>query len=153
MASEIEADYSARPDGPSDNEIRLQAQRRLPLTLPWGHTPIRLGTTFHSSRQSTKNPWSDETPFVLSDLHMIPKELHFEYGTTSTFKKVQTRRERETKDHLTLGFGVGVGLPFLVAASVKGDFDQNIEENTDVSWGFDVFNTIITSLFLTRETV
>ncbi|CAN9469680.1 unnamed protein product [Alternaria alternata] len=135
MASEIEADYSARPDGPDDNEIMLQTQRKLPLTLPWGHTPIRLGTTFHSSRQSTKNPWSDETPFVLSDLHMIPKELHFEYGTTSTFKKVSTRRERETKDHLTLGFGVGVGLPFLAAASVKGEFDQNIEENRDVSWG------------------
>jgi hypothetical protein len=68
----------------------------------------------------------------LSDLHMISKELHFEYGTTSTFKKVQTRRERETKDHLTLGLGVGVGLPFLAAASVKGQFDQNVEENTDV---------------------
>lgn len=76
---------------------------------------------------------------MLSDLHMIPKELHFEYGTTSTFKKVSTRRERETKDHLTLGFGVGVGLPFLAAASVKGEFDQNIEENRDVSWGLNVF--------------
>jgi hypothetical protein len=133
MALDLEADYSARLSGPNDNEISLQAQRRLQLTLPWGHAPIRLGTTFHSSRQSTSNPWSDETPFVLSDLHMISKELHFEYGTTSTFKKVQTRRERETKDHLTLGLGVGVGLPFLAAASVKGEFDQNVEENTDVS--------------------
>jgi hypothetical protein len=64
---------------------------------------------------------------------VISKELHFEYGTTSTSKKIQTRRERETKDHLTLGSGVGAGLPFLAAASVKGDFDQNIEEDTDVN--------------------
>lgn len=136
MASEKEVDYMTYPDGPIDNEILLQAQRGLPLTLPWGRKPVRLGTTFHSSRKSTENPWSDETPFVLSDLHMIPKELHFEYGTTSSFKKVQTKKESESKDHLTLGFGVGVGLPFIASASVKGDFDQNIEENKDVSEDF-----------------
>lgn len=79
------------------------------------------------------NPWADETPFVLSDLHMIPKQLHFEYGTTSTFKKVRTTAESETSDHLTLGFGVGVGMPFLASASVKGTFDKDLQENKDVS--------------------
>jgi hypothetical protein len=82
---------------------------------------------------------------------MISKELHFEYGTTSTFKKVQTRRERETKDHLTLGFGVGVGLPFLAAASVKGDFDQNIEENTDVSQDVNTAVTVKRPTLLTQK--
>lgn len=64
---------------------------------------------------------------------MIPKELHFEHGTTSAFKKIKTTRESETGDHLSLGFGVGVGLPFLASASVKGTFDQHIQENKDVS--------------------
>ncbi|CBX95835.1 hypothetical protein LEMA_P029870.1 [Plenodomus lingam JN3] len=131
MTAPEDAEYLARPEGPRDSEITLQAQQGLPLVLPWGHIPVRLGTTFHSNRQSTNNPWSDETPFVLSDLHMIPKELHFEYGTTSTFKKVKTTTERETADHLTLGFGVGVGLPFLASASVKGTFDKDLQENTD----------------------
>jgi hypothetical protein len=128
-----EAKYLARSEGPDDNEISCQARQGLPLSLPWGLKKIRLGTTFHSKLQSTENPWSDETPFVLSDIHMIPKELHAEYGTTSTFKKVKTARQRKTGDHLSLGFGIGVGLPFLASASVRGTFDQHIQENKDVS--------------------
>ncbi|KAI1321092.1 hypothetical protein F5Y16DRAFT_389270 [Xylariaceae sp. FL0255] len=115
----------------AENEISQQAKQGLPLILPWGRQPIRLGTTFHSRLQGTENPWSDETPFVLSDMHMIPKELHAEYGTTSTFKKVKTTRESETGDHLSLGFGIGVGLPFLASVNVKGTFDQHIQENKD----------------------
>jgi hypothetical protein len=128
-----EAKYLANLEGLGNNEISLQAGQGLPLSLPWGRKKIRLGTTFHSKLQSTENPWSDETPFVLSDIHMIPKELHAEYGTTSTFKKVKTARQSETGDHLSLGFGIGVGLPFLASASVKGTFDQHIQENKDVS--------------------
>jgi len=131
--AEEESKYLARPDGPGDNEISCQARQGLPIVLPWGRKPIRLGTTFHSRLLSTGNPWSDETPFVLSDMHMIPKELHAEYGTTSTFKKVKTTKESETGDHLSLGLGVGVGLPFLASVSVKGTFDQHIQENKDVS--------------------
>ena len=127
-----EATYFDRPEGPDDNEISSQARQGLPLAIPWGVKPVRLGTTFHSRLQSTSNPWSDETPFVLSDIHLIPKELHFEYGTNSTLKKVTTTRQSETGDHLSLGFGVGVGLPFLADVSVKGTFDQHIQENKDV---------------------
>lgn len=58
-------------------------------------------------------------------------ELHFEYGTTSSFKKVKTSKESETGDHLSLGFGIGVGLPFLASASVKGTYDNHIQENKD----------------------
>ncbi|KAI3317650.1 hypothetical protein HD806DRAFT_550288 [Xylariaceae sp. AK1471] len=130
-AATEEAKYLTRPDGPDDNEISRQAKQGLPLILPWGRKPIRLGTTYHSRLQSTGNPWSSETPFVLSDMHMIPKELHAEYGTTSTFKKMKTTKESETGDHLSLGFGVGVGLPFLASVSVKGTFDQHIQENKD----------------------
>ena len=71
---------------------------------------------------------------MLSDLHIIPKELHAEFGTTTTFKKVKTIRESETGDHLSLGFGIGVGLPFMASVSVKGTFDQHIQENKDVSY-------------------
>lgn len=128
-----EVSYLTRPDDPDNNEVSRQASQSLPLVIPWGQRPIRLGTTFHSRLRSTANPWSDATPFVLSDLHIIPKELHFEYGTTSTFKKVSTSRQCETGDHLSLGFGVGVGLPFVASVSVKGTFDQHIQENKDVS--------------------
>ncbi|KAL2208304.1 hypothetical protein CC79DRAFT_1272629 [Sarocladium strictum] len=114
-----------------DNAIAQQAKQGLPLILPWGRQCIRLGATYHSRLQATANPWSDETPFVLSDLHIIPKELHAEFGTTTTFKKMQTTRESETGDHLSLGFGIGVGLPFLASVSVKGTFDQHIQENKD----------------------
>lgn len=129
-----EVKYLARPEGPDDNEISRQARQGLPLSLPWGRKNIRLETTFHSKLQSTDNPWSDETPFILSDIHMIPKELHAEYGTTSTFMKVKTARQSETGDHFkfSLGFGIGVGLPFLASASVKGTFDQHIQEIKDV---------------------
>ncbi|KAJ6000013.1 hypothetical protein N7481_000422 [Penicillium waksmanii] len=107
--------YLARPEGPDQNEISVQASQGLPLALPWGLEVIRLGTTFHSERQNTMNPWSEETPFILSELHMIKKELHAEYGTNSTFKKVATHKTCETGDHLSLGFGVGVGLPFVAS--------------------------------------
>ena len=118
----------------ADNAIAQQAKQGLPIILPWGRQCIRLGPTYHSRLQGTANPWSDETPFVLSDLHIIPKELHAEFGTTTTFKKVKTTRESETGDHLSLGFGIGVGLPFLASVSVKGTFDQHIQENKDVSY-------------------
>ena len=65
---------------------------------------------------------------------MIPKRLQAEYGTTSSFKSTKTSRACETRDHLTLGFGVGVGLPFLASASVKGTYDRDVQENTDVCW-------------------
>lgn len=130
-----EAEYLRYPNGPDGNEIARQAQQGLPLTLPWGRKPIRLGTSFHSRLQSTQNPWSDETPFALSDMYTIPKELHAEYGTTSTFKKIETTKESETGDHLSLGLGIGVGLPFVASVNVKGTYDQNVKENKDVSQG------------------
>ncbi|CAI7678896.1 unnamed protein product [Penicillium pancosmium] len=123
--------FLARPEGPDENEISLQASQGLPLALPWGREAIRLGTTFHSDRQNTMNPWSDETPFILSELHMIKKELHAEYGTNSTFKKVATHKTCETEDHLSLGFGVGVGLPFVASVNVKGTYDEHVQENKD----------------------
>jgi len=64
-----------------------------------------------------RNPRTDETPFILFDIHMVPNELYVEYGTTSTFKKTKTARESETDDHLSLRFGLGVGLPFLASVN------------------------------------
>ncbi len=128
-----EAAYSSGPKQPDENDISRQLQQQLPVTIPWSRKPIRLGTTFKSKLQSSGNPWSDEAPFVLSDMHMIPKVLRAENGTTSTFKKVKTSKESETGDHLSLGFGVGVGLPFVASVNVKGTFDQHIQENKDVS--------------------
>ncbi|KAJ5986738.1 hypothetical protein N7451_011103 [Penicillium sp. IBT 35674x] len=131
IATNEENTYGARLDGLDENEFARQARQGLPLALPWGREVIRLGTTFHSDRQTTMNPWSNETPFVLSEMHMIKKELHAEYGTSSTFKKVTTRKASETGDHLSLGFGVGVGLPFLASVNVKGTYDEHLQENKD----------------------
>ncbi|KAJ5150901.1 uncharacterized protein N7482_010153 [Penicillium canariense] len=131
ITTDEEETYRARPDGPDEDEVSRQARQGLPLALPWGREIIRLGTTFFSDRQTTMNPWSDETPFVLSELHMIKKELHAEYGTNSTFKKVSTRKTCETGNHLSLGFGVGVGLPYLASVNVKGTYDEHLQENKD----------------------
>jgi hypothetical protein len=131
MITDEEDTYRARSGGPDENEISQQARQGLPLSLPWGREIIRLGTTFHSNRLSTLNPWSDETPFILSEMHMIKKELHAEYGTNSTFKKVATSKRCETGDHLSLGFGVGVGLPYLASVNVKGTYDEHVTENKD----------------------
>ena len=128
-----EAEYHHHADGPDEHEMFIQARGGLPLVIPWGKKPIRLGRAFHSRLQSTIDPWSEETPFILSDLLLSPKELRFEYGTNSTFKKVSTSRQSETADHLSLGFGIGVGLPFVASVNVKGTFDQHIQENKDAS--------------------
>jgi hypothetical protein len=71
---------------------------------------------------------------VLVDLYMIPRILDNEYGIVATYKSGSIRRQCETNDHLSLGFGVGVGLPFLASASMKGAYDKDLQENNDVSW-------------------
>ena len=118
-----------------DNEIARQAAQNLPIILPWGRRNIRLGTCYQSRLQGSKDhtPWREDTPFILSDLFMMPKILHRERGTDATYHSVKTSRECETGDHLSLGFGVGVGLPFLASVSVKGTYDKEVQENRDVS--------------------
>ena len=117
----------------NDNEISQLAKQGLPIILPWGKRPIRLGTCYKSSLQSTQEgPFLEESPFMLSDLYTMPKTLQREGGTDSRYKSVNTSRVVETGDHLSLGFGVGVGLPFLASVSVKGQFDQHVHENRDV---------------------
>lgn len=114
------------------NWLAQQVALGVPLTLPWKKQKIRLGTCFQSRRQDT-NPWLEETPFILSDLHLIPKLLKPDYGSVSTFHSVNTTRKTETSEHLSLGFGMGVGLPFLCSASVKGTYDEDVKKVTDVS--------------------
>lgn len=64
---------------------------------------------------------------------MIPKILQRDYGSTSTFHSVNTNKKSETGSHLSLGFGVGVGLPYLCSGSVKGTYDEDVKNNNDVS--------------------
>jgi hypothetical protein len=122
-------------DALDDNEIDNAIRQRLPIILPWhtGETP-RLGTCLYSSRLKTKNPWEgDDSPFLLAHLYRVPPVLTREYGTTASFKSISTSRQCETRDHLALGFGIGVGIPFLASASVKGTYDKDVHNNTDVS--------------------
>jgi hypothetical protein len=121
-------------DDVDENEIERLARHHMPIILPWHHGKIRIGTCYQSRVQRHGNPWVRDTPFVLADLYMIPKILDNEHGTVATYKSVSTRRQCETDDHLSLGFGVGVGLPFLASASVKGAYDKDLQENNDVSW-------------------
>jgi len=116
-----------------ENEIERLARQHMPIVLPWHQEKVRLGTCYQSRLQSCDSPWVQDTPFVLADLYMIPKILDSEHGTVATYKSVSTRRQCETGDHLSLGFGVGVGLPFLASVSVKGTYDKNLQENNDVS--------------------
>ena len=115
-----------------DNEIERLATQHLPIVLPWSRKNARLGTCYQSHLQSSGDPWVKDTPFVLTDLYMIPKTLDREHGTQATYKSISTTRECESGDHLSLGFGVGVGLPFLASVSVKGTYDKDVQENQDV---------------------
>jgi hypothetical protein len=104
------------------------------ITLPWHkNKTIRLGTCLHSSRLHTDNPWADETqsPFLLAHLYRVPAVLRREFGTSATYKSVETSLQCNTRDHLSLGLGVGVGLPFLASVSVKGHYDSDVMKNTD----------------------
>ncbi|KAF2151441.1 hypothetical protein K461DRAFT_295497 [Myriangium duriaei CBS 260.36] len=112
--------------------VAQQATQGLPLVLPWKTKILRLGTCFQSSLVH-EDPWLQENPFILSDLYMIPKVLQSEYGSTSSFHSVNTSRQSETSDHLSLGFGMGVGLPFLCSASAKGTYDEDVKKNDDAN--------------------
>ncbi|KAH7165331.1 hypothetical protein EDB81DRAFT_710820 [Dactylonectria macrodidyma] len=111
------------------NWVAQQTAQGLPLVLPWKKQAVRLGTCFRSQRLD--DPWLKDNPFILSDFYMIPKVLRSNYGSTSSFHSVSTSRKTETGKHLALGFGVGVGLPFLCSASVKGTYDEDLKENND----------------------
>lgn len=130
-----DADFAGlEVDEIGENEIERLAAQHLPIILPWSRQNVRLGTCYQSCRQSSGDPWVKDSPFVLADLYMIPKILEREHGTQATYKSVSTTRECESGDHLSLGFGVGVGLPFLASISVKGTYDKDVQENKDVSW-------------------
>ena len=119
--------------GLSENEIHRLADQGLPLIIPWHRNKtVRLGTCFHSSRLASQDPWGSESPFILQDLILMQKILSRENGTVSSYKSIITSKTSETGDHLSLGFGVGVGLPFLASVSVKGTYDKDIQENKDV---------------------
>ncbi|KAF4333583.1 hypothetical protein FBEOM_12597 [Fusarium beomiforme] len=111
------------------NWVAQQTGQGLPLIFPWKRQAIRLGTCFQSQRLN--DPWLKENPFILSDFYMIPKVLRSNYGSTSSFHSVNTWRKTETGKHLALGFGIGVGVPFLASASVKGTYDEHVQENND----------------------
>lgn len=114
-----------------DDWLARQVELRLPITIPWKREKVRIGTCFQS-RLRGSNPWLKQNPFILSDLYMIPKMLRADYGSTSTYHSVNTTRKSETSNHLSLGFGLGVGLPFLFSASVKGTYDEEVKKNNDV---------------------
>ncbi|KAJ1325297.1 hypothetical protein MN608_10009 [Microdochium nivale] len=112
------------------NWVARQTAQGLPLVLPWKRKAVRLGTCF-DSRRLAGEPWLKENPFILSDFYLIPKVLRMESGCTSDFLSVATAKKTETGKHLSLGFGAGVGLPFLCSVSVKGTYDEQLKENKD----------------------
>ena len=117
-----------------ENDFQRQARHGLPLVLPWHPEFVRLGTGYHSNRQLTDNPWESKTPFNLAQLLLQAKILRPEQGTTSSFTSKHTSRAAESNDHLTLGFGVSLAPPMpIVSLSVKGEFDQQVQDNSDVS--------------------
>ena len=120
-------------DDNDNNWVAQQASLGVPINLPWKKQQIRLGTCFQS-RCIHDDPWLKENPFILSDLFMISKILRSENGSVSSFHSINTSRKSETGNHLSVGFGVGAGLPFLCSASVKGTFDEDVQNNKDVSY-------------------
>ncbi|EME41204.1 hypothetical protein DOTSEDRAFT_55096 [Dothistroma septosporum NZE10] len=114
----------------SADEILRISKARLPLIIPWHpRETVRIGTLFHSSRHS--DPWATNSPFLQSSLSRTPIQVQRDYGSQSTFRSQSTSRSTEDNDHFELGFGVGVGLPFLASVSVKGDYCKDVQENKD----------------------
>lgn len=72
------------------------------------------------------------SPFHLDSLNNTPVTVTRENGTNSTYRSQSTSSTSHTKDHMSLGFGMGVGLPFLAEASVTGQYDKEVTENKDV---------------------
>lgn len=72
------------------------------------------------------------SPFHPDSFSTTPVTVTRENGTESTYRSQATSSTSHTNDHMSLGFGVGAGLPFLAEASVTGQYDKDVTENRDV---------------------
>ncbi|MCJ1249393.1 hypothetical protein MMC30_006616 [Trapelia coarctata] len=131
MGTETESDYS-EAEGISLAAIERCTSSKLPLILPWHpKQTIPLGTLFYSQRPA--DPWARNNPFDTYSLVSTPIIINRDDGTDSSFRSESTSRTSDTHDHLSLGFGVGAGLPFLAEVSVKGTYDKDVTENKDAN--------------------
>lgn len=128
-------EYTTYPAGGTTTQ--KLAYSGLPIQLPWDNQKtVQLGTALFSSKlEASDGPWNlEDSPFLTGE-HTPQATLTYLYGTIATFKSINTLKQLETKDHLSLGFGAGVGLPFIAKVSVKGQYDRTVEKNKDVSDG------------------
>jgi hypothetical protein len=116
-----------------ENEFQRLARYGLPLILPWHHETIRIGTSYHTDKQTTSAPWAKESPFELNDLALKYKLCHPESGSTSSFRLTVTSTSAVSEEHLSLGLGISVSPLPIVTLSVKGAYDNQVQENRDVS--------------------
>jgi hypothetical protein len=108
------------------------ANSRLPLIIPWHpKQTVKIDTLFHFNRPN--DPWVNSTRFGDFSLATTPLVVQREDGTEASFNSQSTSSTPSTHDHFSLGFGVGVGLPFLAEVTVSGTYDKDVIENEDVS--------------------
>ncbi|CAK4024460.1 Hypothetical predicted protein [Lecanosticta acicola] len=133
-------------------EVERLTKARLPLIIPWHPKQmVPLGTFFHSTKKSEEYPWAKNSPFDPSSLARTAMIVGRDYGSQSTFKSRSTSRSTQTVDHLELGFGVGVGLPFLASVTVHGDYCKDVQENKDSNKTSINFSTRAGSVFFERQ--
>ncbi|KAL7807168.1 hypothetical protein V8C44DRAFT_337873 [Trichoderma aethiopicum] len=110
--------------------VAQQAITRSPIRLPWQARVLPLGMFFRSAATTNgENPFSMQSAFDTESLVSALIEYTAD-DASGSFKSSEVMRSSASTDHLSIGAGVGVDLPFL-EASVSVQFDKDVMENRD----------------------
>jgi len=116
---------SQRPD------LLNLASNRLPIHLPWFPKVVSLGTTLHSSRFHSDNPFSDVSPFEQRSLRGPRFNLEVRHGAVGSFVSATTVKHSEKGEHMTLSLGISIDCLF-AGASVTGQYEKETHNNNKV---------------------
>ncbi|KAK1238467.1 hypothetical protein MKX07_006613 [Trichoderma sp. CBMAI-0711] len=110
--------------------VAQQAITRSPIRLPWQARVLPLGMFFRSAATTKgENPFAMQSAFDAESLISAPIEFAAD-DASGSFKSSEVMSSSASTDHLSIGAGVGVDLPFL-QASVSVQFDKDVMENRD----------------------
>ena len=91
---------------------------------------VRPCRTFHSRLCTTSDLWSKESPFDQQSLDDISMLYRNNDGGLGSYHSVETNTSTSSSEHLSVRFGITVGIP-LLSASVTGGYDKDTLENHD----------------------
>ncbi|KAH0494693.1 hypothetical protein TgHK011_008284 [Trichoderma gracile] len=110
--------------------VAQQAITRSPVRLPWQARVLPLGMFFRSAATANgENPFAMQSAFDTDSLISAPIEFTAD-DASGSFRSSEVMSSSASTEHLSIGVGVGVDLPFL-EASVSVQFDKDVMENRD----------------------